>query len=135
MKIPTRLSALHLITAFCLSLATMAFNVAAKPAQSESGRQAENVPHDSPAKISQPEKTEERLKNWKAEFERICAQTITATALSPTQLQALISDSDDLIKRLGKVEDPWAKIYIFRLKKCSDFFKFALELQQGERQE
>jgi len=121
MKISNRFSASCLIITLCLSLTSMAFNVAAQSAQDASVD-----------KTSQSGNTEEGLKPWKEEFERICAQTITATSLTPTELQALIRDSDHLLKRLGKVKDPWAKIYIFRLKKCSDFFKFALELNESK---
>lgn len=71
---------------------------------------------------------------WKEEFERICAQTEIATSLSAEQLYQLIKDSDVLLEKLHGVEDPWAKVYIFRLKNCKRFFNFALEWQEKERQ-
>ena len=72
---------------------------------------------------------------WKEEFERICAQTEIATSLSAEQLHQLIKDSDALLEELHGVEDPWAKVYIFRLKNCQNFFNFALEWQEKERQD
>ena len=40
---------------------------------------------------------------------------------------------DDLvIIRLGRVQEPRAKIYIFRLKKCREFFAYALQLQVSD---
>lgn len=71
---------------------------------------------------------------WKTEFERICAQTEIATSLSEEQLEKLINDADALLDRLREVEDPWAKVYIFRLEKCRDFFEFALQWQAMEMQ-
>ena len=132
MKISNRFSASCLIFTLCLSLTTVTFNVAAQPAQDESRQPSGNMSDESVDKTSQSGNPADGLKPWKEEFERICAQTTIATSLTPAQLQVLIRDSDDLLKRLGKVADPWAKIYIFRLRKCSDFFKFALELNESK---
>lgn len=71
---------------------------------------------------------------WKEAFERICAQTEVATSLSKEQLEKLVSDADVLIGELRDVEDPWAKVYIFRLEKCRDFFEFTLQWQAMELQ-
>ena len=71
---------------------------------------------------------------WKAEFERICAQTEIATSLSKEQLEKLVVDASTLLEQLHAVEDPWAKVYIFRLKKCREFFEFALQWQAMETQ-
>ena len=72
---------------------------------------------------------------WKEEFERICAQTEIATTLSRQQLLELIEDSDELLNRLTGVEDPWAKVYILRLKNCREFFRYTLEWQGTGLQE
>ena len=71
---------------------------------------------------------------WKEEFERICAQTEIATSLSTEQLKELVSDASTLIGQLREIEDPWAKVYIFRLEKCREFFEFALQWQVMEIQ-
>ncbi len=65
---------------------------------------------------------------WDAEFERICAQTGVATALDATQLQKLISDSDELLPRLESLPPDKARLYSFRLKSCRSFFVYALQL-------
>ena len=67
---------------------------------------------------------------WKEEFERICIQTEVATSLSAEQLRKLVSDSDKLLDRLDHLQDPRAKIYIFRLRNCKEFFVYALQLQE-----
>jgi hypothetical protein len=70
--------------------------------------------------------------SWKEEFERICAQTDIATSLDAAQLRELIKDSEELMAMLREVEDPWAKVYIFRLENCKKFFVFALEWQESQ---
>jgi len=87
------------------------------------------------AQVSMTKVSADGIAAWKEEFERICAQTETATSLSAEQLRQLISDSDVLLEQLYKVEDPWAKVYIFRLKNCQSFFTFTLEWQQKEQQD
>lgn len=72
---------------------------------------------------------------WKKEFDRICAQTEIATALTAEQLHKLISDSDKLLAQLKTLEDPWAKIYIMRIKKCRDFFEYTIEWQENSLQD
>lgn len=71
---------------------------------------------------------------WKDEFERICSQTLIATTLTTDQLQKLINDSDTLLIQLNSLDDPWAKVYILRLKKCREFFVYAIEWQEKELQ-
>ena len=68
----------------------------------------------------------------KNEFERLCGQTEIASSLTPGQLRELVIASDQLLEQLSSVADPWAKIYIFRLKKCRDFFSFMLESQKPD---
>ena len=70
---------------------------------------------------------------WKEEFERICMQTEVAGTLPAEQLRKLISDSDKLIDRLSRIKDPQAKIYIFRLGSCREFFAYMLQLKVPER--
>lgn len=69
---------------------------------------------------------------WKEEFQRICSNTDIAISLSPEQLAQLIKDSEGLLGRLREVQDPWAKVYIFRLENCRKFFGFALEVKKNE---
>lgn len=68
-------------------------------------------------------------KDWKEEFQRICAQTEVATALKAGQLEKLISDSDELLPRLEALPRDQARLYSFRLKNCRGFFVYAQQLQ------
>jgi len=87
------------------------------------------------AEISATKTSADGVAAWKEEFEKICSQTEIATSLSVEQLRQLISDSDMLLKKLHGIEDPWTKVYIFRLKNCQNFFNFALEWQEKEQQD
>jgi hypothetical protein len=87
------------------------------------------------ASVAQTQAPGEENTSWKARFEEICAQTEVATSLPSDQLRKLIRDSHELIDTLSTVEDPSAKVYVFRLKMCLDFFQFALDWQQVNRQD
>jgi hypothetical protein len=67
--------------------------------------------------------------SWKAEFERLCAQTEVATTLPTEQLQQLIRDCDRLLERLADLTGPEVRVGVFRLKKCRAFFEYALQLR------
>ena len=82
----------------------------------------------------QKQKTGDEIAPLKKQFEKICGQTEIASSLSPEQLRELIIVSDQLLERLSSVTDPWAKVYIFRLKKCRDFFRFMLQSKEPDRQ-
>ena len=81
-----------------------------------------------PATVAEQVETQ----SWQDEFERICAQTEIAASLSTEQLQKLVSESDDLLDRLARVEDRRGKVYIFRLRNCRAFFLYTLELRELE---
>ena len=67
---------------------------------------------------------------WKEEFERLCAQTEVATALTDQQVRDLIRDSDALLEKLESLQDPQIRVYVFRLTKCRKFFEFVLQLSE-----
>jgi hypothetical protein len=70
---------------------------------------------------------------WKADFERLCGYTEEATNLSTDQIKELIVESDNLLKRIQKVDLPEKKVYIFRLKKCRNFFEYILTLREVDK--
>lgn len=69
---------------------------------------------------------------WKEDFERLCGYTEEASSLSTDQIQELIQESDRLLKTLETVNEPEKKVYIFRLKKCRNFFEYILDLREAE---
>ena len=69
------------------------------------------------AEASEPE-------DWRREFDRICALTGEAGSLSGSELEALITQSEDLESVIEKSGEPDSRVYMFRLRKCRDFFIF-----------
>jgi len=69
---------------------------------------------------------------WKEDFKRLCGYTEEASSLSTDQIQELIQESDRLLKTLETLNDPEKKVYIFRLKKCRNFFEYILDLREVE---
>lgn len=64
---------------------------------------------------------------WRSEFDRICGVVEKAGELSSTELSQLITDSNTLEKRIETEGGKEKKLYLFRLKKCRNFFQFILE--------
>jgi len=70
--------------------------------------------------------------SWRQEFERICAQTEIATTLPAAEIRQLIADSDALLERITALGVPEAKVYVFRLRSCRNFFDYALQLTEDD---
>lgn len=74
----------------------------------------------------------EAAPQWKAEFDRICAQVPIAGSLEVEELQQLIVDTDELIVALKGSDIPQAKLFVQRLERCRSFFEYSIELLAGE---
>ena len=73
--------------------------------------------------------------NWKDRFDEICGKVQIAESLSTEEVQKLIKESEELIKRLQELDQPVKKVYIFRLKKCRSFFQYILQLRESKKEE
>jgi hypothetical protein len=62
--------------------------------------------------------------DWRDEFERFCALTGSAARLNQTELERLIAESNGLLERIAVEGGAEGKVYLFRLRKCRDFFVF-----------
>ena len=71
--------------------------------------------------------------SWKEDFERLCSLMEEASGLPVEKLTELIEESDQLLKTIEVIDDPQKKIYLFRLKKCKNFFVYSLELKEVEK--
>jgi hypothetical protein len=69
---------------------------------------------------------------WKESFEAICAQTAEATSLSTEDVRELLQRSEELTRTIEKIDDPHKKVYLFRLNKCRNFFKYILETRESK---
>ncbi len=76
----------------------------------------------------------EKVKSWKDRFDEICGKVQIAESLSTEELQKLIRESEELIKRLQEIDQPVKKVYIFRLKKCRSFFQYILQLRESKKE-
>ena len=70
---------------------------------------------------------------WKEEFKLICSYTVVSNTLSDEELETLIKDSDVLIEKLEALEVPEAKVYIFRLKKCRNMYRFIIDVRAAKK--
>lgn len=69
---------------------------------------------------------------WGEEFARLCGHTADAQEMDMQQLAMLISDCDGLIERINTEGDKTHKVYLFRLKKCRNFYKYTLDLKTSK---
>ncbi len=70
---------------------------------------------------------------WKEQFNRICNYTDISDTLNDEELNALIKDSDVLIDKLETLDMPEAKVYIFRLKKCRNMYRFIIDTRAAKK--
>jgi uncharacterized membrane protein len=66
------------------------------------------------------------------DFDRLCVYTQEAESLSLEKLQELVTECDQLQKRIEESNDEKKKLLLFRLQKCRNFFAYIIELKQGE---
>lgn len=69
--------------------------------------------------------------DWKEDLERICAQTNDSESMTKEQLQALVKEADELLKRIESVNDPAKKVLVPKLQKCRNLFAFMIELKDS----
>ena len=119
--------AFYFALAVCILLPVTAFCAPTQPTDTKPGQEPVIGAANSVVNTQQLLVASNQTEAWRVEFDRICAQTEIATGLSKMQLEKLIDDTNELLNQLKEVKDPWAKVYIFRLNKCLDFFKFTLE--------
>ena len=60
-------------------------------------------------------------------FAEICGQTGSAGELTGEQLRSKIRAAEQMSDRLSQHPDPKAKVYLFRLNQCSNFYQFMLD--------
>jgi len=65
--------------------------------------------------------------DWKAEFDDVCGQTADATALPKDEVKGLVKRCDRLKRRIEKLDESTAKVYLKRLTMCRDRFVSVLE--------
>ena len=66
------------------------------------------------------------------EFEALCVHTQAGEDLSLEKLQELVTECDQLKKKIEESSDEKKKLLLFRLKKCRNFLAYLVELKEGE---
>lgn len=68
---------------------------------------------------------------WKDDLERICDKTNDSESMSKEQLQALVKEADELLKRMEQINDPAKKVLQPKLQKCRNFFAYMIDLKDA----
>lgn len=68
---------------------------------------------------------------WVDEFHELCGQTHLATALTDGELRARLARCDRLAATITNGNHPGEKVYLFRLKKCKDFYQYLIDVDQA----
>jgi hypothetical protein len=75
----------------------------------------------------------EAQEGWKPEFESVCSQTDVAMTLSVGELKDLVARCVLLKERIEAHEESTRKVYLRRLRMCSDLYKYVLEYKERDR--
>jgi hypothetical protein len=65
------------------------------------------------------------------DFDKLCIQTQGAEDLAREKIQELITECDQLRKKIEESNDEKKKLLLFRLNKCRNFFVYVFELKQA----
>uniref|UniRef100_C6E2X1 Uncharacterized protein n=1 Tax=Geobacter sp. (strain M21) TaxID=443144 RepID=C6E2X1_GEOSM len=68
---------------------------------------------------------------WQESFEKTCARTNDAMALSVEELRALVESCNALEKVIEKQEASVRKVYLKRLQLCKNLYAYMLEYRQN----
>jgi len=66
------------------------------------------------------------------DFDKLCVHTQEAESLSLERLQELVTECDQLQKRIEESSDQKKKLLLFRLNKCRNFLAYMIELKKGD---
>lgn len=62
--------------------------------------------------------------DWKQDFENMCGKTETAESMSDAELSTIITECERVKKEAEESKDPQKKVFLFRIKKCLNFYIF-----------
>jgi hypothetical protein len=70
--------------------------------------------------------------SWQEDFDRLCAYTDQTEEMAVDKLKGLVEACDKLLGVIEKSDSPQKKVYIFRLRKCRNFFQYMAELKEQD---
>ena len=62
--------------------------------------------------------------SWRDEYNSICGDSQEAVLLPREEINTLIDKCDKLLNKIKAADNPRKKIFIFRIEKCKNFYKF-----------
>lgn len=69
---------------------------------------------------------------WREDFERLCGTTEKADSMSLEELKQVVEETDRLMETIEKDGGEQKKLYLFRLKKCRNFFAYMISTKETE---
>lgn len=69
---------------------------------------------------------------WRGEFDRLCGYTQEAEKFTIDELKGFMSECDKLSETITASDSPNKKVFIFRLKKCRNFFEYMIGVKELE---
>lgn len=70
--------------------------------------------------------------SWQEDFDRLCGYTNQTEEMSVDKLKGLVEECDRLLGVIEKSDSSQKKVYIFRLRKCRNFFQYMAELKEQD---
>jgi hypothetical protein len=70
--------------------------------------------------------------DWKKEFDDACQVREDSDQLTREELQSIIKRCNALKPRIEKLEDPQRKVMLSRLKRCSEFYSYLLDMKENK---
>ena len=68
--------------------------------------------------------------SWKDEYKSICGDTQEALLLPGKEINTLIDKCDKLLNKIKASDNPRKKIFIFRIEKCKNFYKYITDSRE-----
>ena len=69
--------------------------------------------------------------SWKKEYNRLCGNTQEGMLLPEKELMTQIEECDKLLTTINATDNPKKKLYIFRLKKCRNFYQYIIDSKES----
>ncbi|MBU0485898.1 MAG: hypothetical protein KKB30_15450 [Proteobacteria bacterium] len=69
---------------------------------------------------------------WRSDFDRLCGYIMEIEKYTPEKLRSFVDESDKLLKIMSESKETDLKVYIFRLKKCRNFFDYMATVKEEE---
>ncbi|MEW6220306.1 MAG: hypothetical protein AB1634_12345 [Thermodesulfobacteriota bacterium] len=70
--------------------------------------------------------------DWRQDFDQLCGATSDADTLPAGRLRELVAEADRLVGVIEGLDSPDKKVFLFRTRKCRDFFAYMLSVREAD---